>query len=126
MPSSNTQAIANLSDKIPNIPYFGKMLREDGINKDISSSINVSDLSKYTVFAADLVSNWAGGAMFGLRLNATTIRFFGTSLASGGVLTHSILIMKVSGDNITGWESGTYETKWGDSVSGIRNLRGIC
>ena len=75
---------------------------------------------------AVIEGNFMSGPMYGVRFGNGDIRFFGCTLASGGAMSYSYLIMKVSGDNFIGWNTdGTYPTKWGDGTTGIRGIYGI-
>lgn len=114
--AANSQAIAKI----------GKLLYSETLSATSPSTTNIPDLSKYNIFVAKIASGFSGGPCIGLRYSATDIRFFGTSLASGGAMAYTLANMIVSGDNFTGWDTGTYGSKWGANATGIRDIYGIC
>lgn len=117
--------IGTLNNKIPNVPQIGKLLKDTVIGTT-DTSHTITDLSKYNLFMARINSSFAGGPAIGLRYSATEIRFFGTSLASGGAMTYTLAYMKTNGDAFTGWDTdGNYTTKWGTNVTGVSHIYGI-
>ena len=111
-----------LNSKLPNVPQIGKVLRYDAISKSETSSISIPDLSKYSVFAATINSEYSNGPALGVRSSSGVIRFMGTSITgTGWVSTYAI--MNVSGDSFTNWNASSV---WGTQAIGIINLIGIC
>lgn len=123
--NSLSEQIGTLNNKIPNVPQIGKLLRNDLISTS-DSSIAIADLSKYNVFQAYIASSFQGGPCIGMRVSASSIIFFGATLASGGSLAYTLAQMTTNGDSFVGWDTaGTYGTKWGGNVNGISKIYGI-
>ena len=117
--------VDTLIGKLPNVPQVGKLLKSEAISTS-DTSVAITDLSRYNIFQAYIESSFQGGPCIGVRTSASSIVFFGATLASGGSLAYTLAQMKTSGDNFTGWETtGTYGTKWGGNVNGIGKLYGI-
>ena len=131
--TSNSQAIGNLANLTTtekgslvgaanelrsDIARMGKLLRDESISID-STNITVTDLDKYTVFVAVLVSNWASGTALGLRDSGGIIRFVGISASSNG-LSMSRMILNTTGNVIT-----SISGQLGDAATGLAKIRGI-